>query len=781
MDAPRGTNPLRFLITLAAVPLVAGSLCSLQGGVSPIERSLDDITAAKLKFVGYDTPSVKHIVGAQKALKITGYSHEPVITVEGGQLVISADDCGHEDTKDKDTKDKGKGKDEDEPNGARRDSGILGLLGAVAFYARSDAPLLTAAVLGSAAAAACGGVEAAGHAGHGCTPVIEVEIHTPFSTVQEEVMKLSLGGQFATCPAETLHWQHAPSVHGGYTGCVGEAGLTPCAQDGFEGTAGQEVLKKPFKFNEATGECDATGNDLSTTTLWILWGSPMDTHELTKRTGLNPVVSFPLLRQTYPSYSWGSHGDDSADFKVKMKEFLEYLGAFTASELSNFDVEVTEGAEAGVVQLWAAMALHIAKTTCNREIFALMEAPAYGYSNSRAAELANSHSGTFFDDTSCPCAQTVPNTCKDKTVTITSVGWVPGTDLPRRNASDGTPYAPDSSDPNSPWLESMVFPENPSGTLKTPRGPAARRICDGVYLYPMYFGGNGFRIPDSVPDCAAWSFSITKIYSAAVRAGAVIYKNTGSDWPDAVVTIVKKANQISDGIYSEWSWWGQMQIFDMFMAKPIDDNTSWVGAYSGLIKEKWEYVIEGFENCPVVEITNPYKGAYVWFKFKAPYLGLESSPNPSFFLEALGVKATSYYWGFRGADPADYYGAEYGVHDFTRMHLYRDVSVYKEVGRRAQEVCGGGRVPPYLSIADWNASRYSSRRLGAAAGPEAHARLLRDVNPSLEDREVKFLAALRQEAEAVGRSVEEHCKGEGYTTSCLFEHMGARAEDRPFP
>jgi len=109
--------------------------------------------------------------------------------------------------------------------------------------------------------------------------------------------------------------------------------------------------------------------------------------------------------------------------------------------------------------------------------------------------------------------------------------------------------------------------------------------------------------------------------------------------------------------------------------------------------------------------------AYVWFKFKAPYLGLEWSLVPSFFLEALGVKATSCYWSFRGADPADYYGAEYGVYDFTRMHLYRDASVYKEVGHRAQAVRSGGRIAPYLSIADWNASRYSPyRRLGAAAG-----------------------------------------------------------------
>jgi hypothetical protein len=35
----------------------------------------------------------------------------------------------------------------------------------------------------------------------------------------------------------------------------------------------------------------------------------------------------------------------------------------------------------------------------------------------------------------------------------------------------------------------MVFPENPTGTLKVAQLPNAdRRVCDGVYLYPMYFG-----------------------------------------------------------------------------------------------------------------------------------------------------------------------------------------------------------------------------------------------------------------------------------------------------
>ena len=37
-----------------------------------------------------------------------------------------------------------------------------------------------------------------------------------------------------------------------------------------------------------------------------------------------------------------------------------------------------------------------------------------------------------------------------------------------------------------------------------------------------------------------------------------------------------------------------MQIQQMIMAKPMTDPTSWVGAYSELMKEKWDYIIDGF-------------------------------------------------------------------------------------------------------------------------------------------------------------------------------------------
>ena len=75
---------------------------------------------------------------------------------------------------------------------------------------------------------------------------------------------------------------------------------------------------------------------------------------------------------------------------------------------------------------------------------------------------------------------TATSTCNDPTVTITNRGWLPGSDLPFEMGADGLNYTANSTSPTSPWFESMVFPENPSGRIKTPHLPANRRVCDGV-------------------------------------------------------------------------------------------------------------------------------------------------------------------------------------------------------------------------------------------------------------------------------------------------------------
>merc|ERR1712151_231703 len=156
------------------------------------------------------------------------------------------------------------------------------------------------------------------------------------------------------------------------------------------------------------------------------------------------------------------------------------------------------------------------------------------------------------------------------------------------------------------------------------------------------------------------------------------------------------------------------------MSKPVDDPTSWVGAYSSIMKEKWKAVVDGFKDCPVIEVTNPYAGAYAFFMYKEPYLGLNGPDDPevsktysSFFHNVLGVLSTTYWWGFRGSDPADFYGEDYGLYDFTRFQLYRDVNVYHEVARRAKIVCSdtSASIGDRISVDDWSALMSSRRRL----------------------------------------------------------------------
>ena len=223
------------------------------------------------------------------------------------------------------------------------------------------------------------------------------------------------------------------------------------------------------------------------------------------------------------------------------------------------------------------------------------------------------------------------------------------------------------------------------------------------------------HVHDSVPIdrnliCpTAWTFSVTKAYSATVRAGFVI-GDSALDPTGIVSEIAGSTMNMAGGLYSEWSWFGQMQIYNMIMEKPLEDKTSWVSAYSELMKEKWDHMIDAFDSCPYIEITNDYAGAYVWFKKIGTTMGLETSFMSAFFSDTMGVSTTTYYWGFRGADPADFYGSAYTEYDFVRLQLYRDLSVYEEVGRRAKIVCSGGAVDGFLSADEYVAAAGSSRR-----------------------------------------------------------------------
>lgn len=292
-----------------------------------------------------------------------------------------------------------------------------------------------------------------------CTP-IDIEIYQDYAALANEDYK---SGTYDTCPPEAFYWKHHPTVYGGYEGCVGEKYLFPCADSAEEAYYPTSAyLKSPHRWNSTSKSCDTTGYTRSNQTFWVLWGDPLDKNELVKRTGINPTVVFPLLRGPYPTYTYGTSGDafdDTASAKAHAFDFLVYLGAFKESERNDWYVAFTEGAEAGMTALFAAKALQIARTTCNRNLYVLSEVPSYGYAISDAAAMANQFASSFYSGPECLCYSS--NSCKSPSITISYVGWFPYTPLPTRKGGDNITYAANSNSASSPWFETMVMPENP--------------------------------------------------------------------------------------------------------------------------------------------------------------------------------------------------------------------------------------------------------------------------------------------------------------------------------
>lgn len=59
-----------------------------------------------------------------------------------------------------------------------------------------------------------------------------------------------------------------------------------------------------------------------------------------------------------------------------------------------------------------------------------------------------------------------------------------------------------------------------------------------------------YTVPiDERPDCSAWSFSITKAYSATVRAGFIIYKNDPVSNHGAMVDTISTSYSMTYGLF----------------------------------------------------------------------------------------------------------------------------------------------------------------------------------------------------------------------------------------
>jgi len=469
-----------------------------------------------------------------------------------------------------------------------------------------------------------------------------------------------------------------------------------------------------------------------------------------------PTLTFPMIPMSYPSIDTDASLPEFQELLGTWKDFHTYMGSKT--NFSDFTAYPTYGAEQGMVLSVATKVLEMASTTCNRDFYAFLEAPAYGYDWDQAIRWVDSRSASFFNGDACTCKST--GTCKSAgIVTISQRGWAPAQlpALPSELGDNGVSYKPDSADPDSPWFQTNVIPGNPIGRFGPCVAPREKCLCDGVYWYPS-FVAPGQELYDI--KCYSWAFSITKIYSARMRAGILMVMDT----PNAVAAaseVVATALSIANGLYSHLQTHGQIQLMRTIMEKPYSDTTSWLHALARAQYEKWDVLTAAFDVCEaagIAKITaelNKYFGAYIFGHMMADYQGLSGNIgglSSDFWLSVIGFDHYNYDFGWRGEDPKNYgNGVTSAItdQDFVRIHIFRSLSTYQEEARRMTKVCSdpdARATPLTLTLNEWKSLRVMDasrrRRLGDVVSHHERALEVQAAAPKLSIiNALKFAAA----------------------------------------
>jgi len=541
-------------------------------------------------------------------------------------------------------------------------------------------------------------------------------------------------GVWTPCPNEEFHYSYSSTnpVAPGYSGCVSEDDAKPCGWYDY------------YTYDPITGSCAKTAT-MGTALQTVRGGSPTMTKDMLRLTGgnLNPTVTFAAMPMAYPA------GRDNglpeiAELETTWKKFMTYFGS--QLDFTDFNGWPTYGAEQGMVMSVGIKILELASTTCNRDFYAYLEAPAYGYDWSQAVTWAEQRSSSFYAGSECPCAST--STCNSKgTVTLSQVGWAPARypALPSKAAYDGTMYSADSTAANSPWIQTNVIPGNPIGRMNDCKVPADRCLCDGVYWYP------GFTAPGTVLKdfkCYSWAFSITKVYSAQLRGGIMFVKKTPASAQSAASRIVSKALSMANGLYSYMQLHGQIQLMNKIMATPYATSTSWLNAMGQAQREKWDLMWDAYATCEAAGVakitaeTVKYNGAYILGHMMEKYYGYSNdigAASSDFFKNVIGYDHFNYNWGWRGEDPKNYGIGNITKYDFHRTHLFRATEVYAEEARRMKLVCGNfnARVASsFMTFNEWVTVRaadiQSRRRLDEPVSHHARALEIMKAAPAID-------------------------------------------------
>jgi hypothetical protein len=518
----------------------------------------------------------------------------------------------------------------------------------------------------------------------------------------------------------------------GYAGCVSEAGARPCGWTDY------------YTYNPTTRACTTIGT-MQTALHTVRGASPTMTADMLRYTNTEtlPTICFPALPMAYPSAGSDPTNVESKELEVTTKAFMTYYGS--QMDFTNMNFYLTYGNENGMVASVAIKLLEIARTTCNRALHVLLEAPAYGYDWGASVMWADNRRTSFYNGLECPCRNetgVIAGCNRAGQLSITQVGWSPtqfaAGIAPMRADAFGVMHTPNSTSANSPWFQTNVIPGNPTGRFQECRTPRNRCLCDGVYFLP------NFVAPGTVLrnfQCYSFAHTVTKFYSAQMRAGSLFVMDYAAA-AAASSQIMSSMRAAGSAAASYMQLHGQIQLMKKMMEIPLSNPSSWLNAFSRTQYYKWDVLDAAITVCNANRILmrtpeqQKYFGVYV-FGYMHPSLQGYSinigTTSNDFFKSVVNYGVFDYSWGWRGEVPTNYgYSTimpNVTVNDFFRIHLLRAEAVYLELARRLTLVCTNKAarvIPNALTVNEWivlrtPVSSAGRRALQAEGEPEVAA------------------------------------------------------------
>lgn len=596
----------------------------------------------------------------------------------------------------------------------------------------------------------CGAVRSTFRDNSCCTATLGNSIPVPSAcpTLDELVTFPKQMGNWTPCPIEEYYMTYSASnpMAPGYVGCVSEAGAKPCGWTDY------------YTYNPSARTCTTIGS-MQTALHTVRGGSPTMTADMLRLTNTEtlPTITFPAIPMAYPSAGSNPNNEESKELELTTKAFMTFYGS--QMDFTNMNFYLTYGTENGMVATVAIKLLEIARTTCNRALPVLLEAPAYGYDWGASVMWADIRRTSFYNGNECPCRNETGGCQRAGQLSLTQVGWSPtqfdAGIAPMRADAFGVMHTPNSTSPNSPWFQTNVIPGNPIGRFQECRTPRNRCLCDGVYYLPNFVApGTALRNFQ----CYSFAHSVTKFYSAQVRAGFMFVM----DYTAAAAAssqIMGSMRALGNAAASYMQLHGQIQLMKKMMELPMSNPSSWLNALSRTQYAKWDALDAAITVCNTNRILlrtpeqQKYFGAYV-FGYMHPSLQGYSinigASSTDFFKSVVNYDVFDYSWGWRGEVPTNYgYSTimpNVTVNDFFRINLFRAEAVYLELARRLTLVCTDKTAKvtaTALSVNQWITLRtpVSGRRALQAPGTAP------EEAPGLHERALKIIEVTKRHGE----------------------------------